>query len=269
MPYDIKLKGGFDQQPELYDRARPHYPDALFEALIEQTGIQRGSKLLEIGPGPGTATLPLAEEGYEITAVERGPAMAKTAMNNLAKYPKVRVITGEFEDVDLPSENFDLIYSATAFHWLDPEVSFKKSHQLLKAGGHLAITNTNYLSDDKGDAFYESTKPIYEEYAPGTNINKANQTGKTREDLPTKGDIVSYEFDPELFKPIFFEVFRFSQDFKAREYVDLLGTFSTNLDLSDVTRKKFFAEMFDLVEEQPFGRVTLNYGMSLSIAELL
>ena len=62
----------FDEVPELYDRVRPGYPAQLFEDVVGLSGIGARARVLEIGPGTGQATLPLAQRGYELTAVELG-----------------------------------------------------------------------------------------------------------------------------------------------------------------------------------------------------
>src|SRR3989344_4893464 len=114
---DSELKKTFDSAAELYQLARPHYPEELFNILVEKAGLLPGSHLLEIGPGTGQATKPLAERVYAITAVELGKELAAVARTELKQYPQVEIITGAFEDVELPANSFDLVYSATAFHW--------------------------------------------------------------------------------------------------------------------------------------------------------
>jgi protein-L-isoaspartate O-methyltransferase len=71
-----RLRATFDQAAGLYGRARPGYPPALFDDLADLTGIRPGSRVLEIGPGTGQATLPLAERGGRVVAVELGPDLA-------------------------------------------------------------------------------------------------------------------------------------------------------------------------------------------------
>jgi SAM-dependent methyltransferase len=73
----------FDEAAGLYDRARPGYPAALFDDLVELTGIGPGSRVLEIGSGTGQATGPLAERGCRVVAVELGPRLAAVARRNL------------------------------------------------------------------------------------------------------------------------------------------------------------------------------------------
>jgi 16S rRNA A1518/A1519 N6-dimethyltransferase RsmA/KsgA/DIM1 with predicted DNA glycosylase/AP lyase activity len=80
------LKKTFDQVALLYDKARPRYPDELFSALVEAIRLQNGAKLLEIGPGTGVATKPLADRGFDITAIELGAALANVAKHNFREY---------------------------------------------------------------------------------------------------------------------------------------------------------------------------------------
>lgn len=51
----------FDSAADLYDRARPDYPEELFDDLIELAGLDQGAHVLEIGCATGKATRPLLE----------------------------------------------------------------------------------------------------------------------------------------------------------------------------------------------------------------
>ena len=61
------LRTTCDEAAELYDRARPTYPDALFDDLIELATLKARSRVIEIGCGTGKATLPLAGRGLRVT----------------------------------------------------------------------------------------------------------------------------------------------------------------------------------------------------------
>ncbi|HZA32960.1 MAG TPA: SAM-dependent methyltransferase, partial [Propionibacteriaceae bacterium] len=78
-----RLQSTFEQAAQLYQGARPEYPENLFNRLMEVTGLRSGDHVLEVGAGPGKATLPLARRGLCITAIEPGPALAAEARNNL------------------------------------------------------------------------------------------------------------------------------------------------------------------------------------------
>lgn len=68
------LRDTFDEAAALYDRARPRYPEPLVDDLARAAGLGPGSRVLEIAPGTGQLTVPLATSGCRLTAVELGPS---------------------------------------------------------------------------------------------------------------------------------------------------------------------------------------------------
>ncbi|MGH9058788.1 MAG: class I SAM-dependent methyltransferase [Acidimicrobiales bacterium] len=60
--------------------------------------------------------------------------------------PNVTVVVGAFEDVDLPGESFDLVFSATAWHWIDPRVGYPKAVSLLAFGGALVLATNAHVA---------------------------------------------------------------------------------------------------------------------------
>ncbi len=132
-----RLRQTFDRAAELYDRVRPDYPEALFDDLIALAGLTPPDRLLEVGCATGKATRPLARRGFRITCVELGAELAAAARRNLAGFG-VEVVRGQFEEWR-PSESFGLVYAATAWHWIDPGVRYRRAWQALRPGGHLAI----------------------------------------------------------------------------------------------------------------------------------
>ena len=127
----------FDQVPELYDRVRPGYPPELFDDLEVVAGLTPESNVLEIGAGTGQATRSLADRGYQVVALELGSGLAEVARRRLAAFPKVEVITAAFEDWPLPREPFDLVFAATAWHWLEAYVRLAKTAHAQRPGGCL------------------------------------------------------------------------------------------------------------------------------------
>jgi SAM-dependent methyltransferase len=161
-----RLRATFGEAPALYDRARPGYPTAMFDDLAALAELTAGSRVLEIGAGTGQATLPLAERGYDVTAVELSGGMAAIAKRKLAGFPNARVVTGAFEAMPLPAAHFDAVLCATAWKWLDPAVRLVKAAAVLVPGGSLAIAPTLVaLRRDRraplrvGGALYEGHLP--------------------------------------------------------------------------------------------------------------
>jgi SAM-dependent methyltransferase len=134
------LRSTFGRTALRYDKVRPGYPEELFEDLVSLSGIPAGRRVFEVGCGTGQATLPLARRGYGMLCVELGENLAALARDNAAEYPRVQVVTGDFEKIPVPQGVFDLLLSATAFHWLAPAVAHPKAAaQALKPGGAIAV----------------------------------------------------------------------------------------------------------------------------------
>lgn len=94
------LRMTFDSAADLYQQARPEYPEHLYEAMIAAAGLSADNRLLEIGSASGKASLPLVRRGFRITCVDPGPALAAAARRNLARFPDVEVVQSMFEDID-------------------------------------------------------------------------------------------------------------------------------------------------------------------------
>src|SRR5215472_6180709 len=102
-----RLRRTFDQVAPLYDRARPDYPEQLFDDLFALANLGPGARVLEIGCGTGKASLSLARRGCELHCVESGAKLAAIARFNLAQFPLVEVATALFETWKPPGFDFD------------------------------------------------------------------------------------------------------------------------------------------------------------------
>ena len=87
------LRRTFESAADLYDAARPSYPEELFDDLVELAALQKGDRLLEIGCATGKATRPLLERGFSVVCVELGAQLAQRARANLARLPAEIPIT--------------------------------------------------------------------------------------------------------------------------------------------------------------------------------
>ncbi|HSX29189.1 MAG TPA: class I SAM-dependent methyltransferase [Candidatus Saccharimonadales bacterium] len=254
------LRETFDEDAERYNQFRPHYPQPLFDKLITDTGINADSSLLEIGPGTGQATKPLARLGADITAIELGAALAKKAQQELQQYRNAHIITGAFEGADLPAATYDLIFSATAFHWIKDEDKFTKAAKLLKPEGYLAIIHTEHIYDEKGDAFYTASRPIYDTYWPPKGDSSPPR-------LPTSHDIQAPYIDSHFFTPKSFTVFPIVTAYSAKDYAGLLSTYSPVIMLPIAKRQQFLADIAALIDTQFAGKLEKHFAFTLTIAQ--
>jgi SAM-dependent methyltransferase len=161
----LQRRGLFSSDVVAYDTGRPGYPDRVYELLQQVCGLGTGSRVLEIGPGTGQATVDLLRHGATVTAVELGTEMA-AALEAKYEGQNLSVEVGAFEEVDLDPDSFDLIVAATSFHWIPPETGIPRCADLLRPGGWLALWWTYYGDPDRPDPFREAVTPIFEELAP-------------------------------------------------------------------------------------------------------
>src|SRR5262245_56872334 len=213
------LRATFNEVAERYDRARPGYRPEIFDDLAELAGLEPGSRVLEIGCGTGQATVPLAERGYSIVAVEIGPELAAIARRNLARFPNAEVVTAAFERWSLPSEPFDMVVSATAFHWIDPEVRVSKSADALKPGGTLATIATHHIQGGT-ESFFVDAQQCYERWDPpnphGLELPAADEVPQDAEEIERSDRFASPEF----------RRYEWDVSYSSARYIDVLSTYS-------------------------------------------
>jgi len=137
----------FDGVAELYQASRRGYPPEIVGFVAETARLKPGSAVLEVGCGTGQLTGQLAANGFAVTAIDLGSSMIAAAKRRLGS-SLISFDVVSFEDLDAPAGSFDLITSATAFHWIDPDVKFTKSARLLRTGGWLALATTGERYDD-------------------------------------------------------------------------------------------------------------------------
>jgi SAM-dependent methyltransferase len=128
----------FDADPDNYARARPGYPERVYDLLRAHAGLGPGSRVLEIGPGTGQVTGRLLDAGAEVVAVELGTRLAAT-LRRARPDRRLTVVEGDFATVDVPPGPYDLAACATAWHWLDHAVAVPKLARLVRPGGWLAV----------------------------------------------------------------------------------------------------------------------------------
>jgi SAM-dependent methyltransferase len=130
-----------------YDRNRPTYPDALVDQACEVAGIRDGERVLEIGCGTGQLTRSLLARGLRVTALEPGDQLIRVAEENLKDAGDVELVHRRLEDVQLPRESYKAVFSASAIHWVDPDLSWWKIADALAPNGTLVLIQYFGLQD--------------------------------------------------------------------------------------------------------------------------
>jgi len=129
----------FDEVAEEYDRERRGYPDELIDAALRAGALSAGDRVVEVGCGTGLLTTSLLARGLRVEAVDPGGNMIRLAQRRVGEGADVRFHHGRFEEVALPDAAFAAVFSATAFHWIEPDVGWARAAGLVAPGGVLAL----------------------------------------------------------------------------------------------------------------------------------
>jgi ubiquinone/menaquinone biosynthesis C-methylase UbiE len=156
----------FDEIAAEYDRRRPAYPDELVDHACRVAGIGSGNHVLEVGCGTGQLTRGLATRGLRVTALEPGKNLMALARQNLEGAGEVEFVNARFEDALLPREHFQAVFCASAFHWVDPEVSWRKAADVLVPGGTLALIQYFGLEEPRSERDQEAVLAAMRKVAP-------------------------------------------------------------------------------------------------------
>jgi SAM-dependent methyltransferase len=156
----------FDEIAAEYDRRRPAYPDELVDQACQVAGIGTGDHVLEVGCGSGQLTRSLGARGLHVTALEPGTSLIALARQNLEGAGEVEFVNAQFEAALLPRERFQAVFSASAFHWIDPEVSWQKAADVLVPGGTLALVQYFGLEEPRSRRDREATLAALRKVAP-------------------------------------------------------------------------------------------------------
>jgi SAM-dependent methyltransferase len=138
----------FDTIAVEYDRSRPTYPDELVERACEIGDLAAGDPVLEIGCGTGQLTRSLVSRGLHVTAVEPGANLIELARRAVGGPGTVEFVNRRYEDAPIDRQ-FDAVFSASAFHWIDPDVSWAKVARSLTPGAPLALITYCSLRDER------------------------------------------------------------------------------------------------------------------------
>jgi len=126
-------------------RARPPYPDEVFELLESLLPEPRTSRVLELGCGSGDLTFGLARRVGALDAVEISAPMLELARARAGSGAgNVRWIESSAEAFE-PRARYSLAVAAESLHWMDWHVVFPRLASWLEPGALLAIVDGRQL----------------------------------------------------------------------------------------------------------------------------
>ena len=249
----------FDAVAELYEAARPGYPEALVDRILQVANLRSGDAILELGSGTGKATRPFAERGLRVVALEPGSNLIAVARRSLDRFPKVAVVPSTFEDWPLEAARFKLVFAAQSFHWIAPEVRFLKAALALAQGGVLAVFGNTAMP--VAPPLHDELTRIFVRFAPhlvGLDQGPAWY-------LP--GGVASKLFDelPPVFSSSIHDGYTWSLPHTSASYVASLRTESAIQLLPPANREELLSSIAKAVDARG-GSLELDYETHLYMA---
>jgi SAM-dependent methyltransferase len=251
------LETTFDSVCTEYDRWRPTYVKELYDDIFDVKEINPSSNVLEVGIGTGQATFPILETACSLTAIELGYNLAEFSRYKYKNYEKFNVVNLPFQDFKCPPNSFDLIFSASAFHWIPEDIGYTKVFNMLKSGGVFARFANHPYKDKKRNNIHLAFEKIYAKYMPGSLAGDeyGEENAKNRAELAHKYGFVD----------ISYRLYHRTRTFTADEYTLLLGTYSDHIAIEEKTRMKFFDEIREAINDNG-GIITLYDTIDLQLA---
>ncbi|MFD2356234.1 methyltransferase domain-containing protein [Nonomuraea ferruginea] len=257
------LRATFDRAAATYQDARPDYPAELYADLLDVTGVTPSAHLLEVGCGPGKATLPLARMGFRITAVELGAALAAEArrlarriLRRLRHHVVVRGLGAAGP-----------LRPRVRGHGLEvggPGGQVRQGGLLLTPGGHLAVWNADHAMPSDFDPFFTEIQKTYEEIGEG---HDGPWPGPTPEE---QDDPMAAEFDASgHFTVVGTKLYVWALRYTADEYLALLDTFSGHIAMEPDKREHLYRQIRRLLAARPDGRLTRHWSAVLTVGRRL
>jgi ubiquinone/menaquinone biosynthesis C-methylase UbiE len=251
-PDEEQRKSWYSSVAETYDRVRPKYPPALLYRAVELAGIPKNGDILEIGCGPGTVTIGLAQMGFSIVAVEPSLEAYTIASRNCREYSNATIINTNFEQWSPDIGRFDAIVAATSWHWVAAEYKYLKAASVLRDSGSLILLwNTGMQPPIE---IFESLTELFTEYIPIFAQYKSNESELTEIRI-----FANEAIDSGLFSNLREESRLIEINYAIDDYLQLLTTYSPCIALSPERRHELLVKMKTILERICDKQIPLSY----------
>jgi SAM-dependent methyltransferase len=223
---------GFASAADIYERARPSYPQDAIDWLVAQTGLGPGHTVVDLGAGTGKLTRLLLPTGARVIAVEPIAEMR-------AHIDGAEVLDGTAEAIPLPDGSADVITAAQAFHWFDHDRALPEIHRVLREDGSFILV---WNMRDLDDLVQRGVEDLL---------------GPMRKDIP--GQILGTWREPlarsALFGPATVGEFKYEQQFTTDDLCDRVASTSFVAALPAVDREELLVRVRALTHgiAEPFA----------------
>ncbi|MCP3925294.1 MAG: class I SAM-dependent methyltransferase [Desulfobacterales bacterium] len=155
-------KTQFDELAESWDEdpKRIIFTKAIADSIKKELNLDKSTRAFEFGCGTGLVTMQMADALGSITAVDSSEKMIEQLAKKIegSKIKNIKPIHIDFDEEDLPSGDYSLLFSNMVIHHLDDyESQLKRFHELIEPGGYIAISDL----DKEDGSFHGDMEGIF------------------------------------------------------------------------------------------------------------
>ncbi|MGO4528501.1 class I SAM-dependent methyltransferase [Paenibacillus sp. 2TAF8] len=238
----MENKETFNLVASEYDRYRPVYPSEMFEDIFTYAKLQKGDSILEVGCGTGQATGGLVNKDYtNITCIELGSNLAQFTADKFKSYPSIQVINTSFEEWNNEGKLFKMMVSGTAFHFIDPEIGYRRASELLEDEGCIGFFWTIHVPGY--DQLHQEIRSHY--IALASHLDDS-QYPSPDEVIGERKEITEHS---GLFTDIQVKEYNWIQSCSSDEYIALLNTNSKHQQLPEDVRRLLLGRIKNSIDD--------------------
>lgn len=111
--------------------------------------LSPGLDVLDVGCGPGTITVDLAERVApgEVVGIDRSPEVVEQAIADAPADARVRFAVGDVYLLDFPDHSFDVVHAHQVLqHLSDPVAALREMRRVCRPGGVVAARDSDYAA---------------------------------------------------------------------------------------------------------------------------
>ncbi|MEM7726422.1 MAG: methyltransferase domain-containing protein [Cyanobacteria bacterium P01_A01_bin.45] len=252
-------KTWYSSVAEAYDKNRPRYPQGLIHRVVEIAQLPASATILELGCGPGIATVEFAKLGFSVICLEPSREACELARQNCSQYKNVQIHNITFEEWEQQGEKFDAVLAASSFHWVSGEIRCMKSADVLKDNGSLVLLwnkepQPNY-------EIYQHLSKVYQQIAP--QLVRYEDRVMQEKVIREFGESI---IDPSYFTDIVYGQQFCSVDYTIDDYLGLLSTLSPYIALETEYRNRLFSGLREVLLTQCGDRLHTYHLSAFHIA---
>jgi trans-aconitate methyltransferase len=272
---DLSRGMTFNDAASSYDRYRPRYPRALFDDLQRVVGVDAQSRILEVGCGPGVATEEMMARGWSVLAVDPGAELGRVAREKFGD-DRFAVEIATFDEWDSRGRKFDLVFSATAYHWVAPVLRWVKAAEVLDERGFIALTSNKAMSEGSFHDFAVVTSELRRSHGADDERESPSvqelteivddtgyDVGALWEAMSPQGsDVIA----GDLFGVPDVRLYPWVTTYSTVEALGLMATYSRYLAMDMAKRATLFERLAAIIDRDYGGALTRHYVTVLAMA---